>query len=97
MYSLFTAYGKEIEISVLLWLIASALLYPYSRFIYEMSVEYIFGNNVFIVSIFLLLILKIITMYICWSMAIFVAPIGLIFLFFYHSKEEKEAEKNNKE
>lgn len=34
------------------------------------------------------LIVKLMTMAACWSMAILIAPLGLIYLYFYHSRSE---------
>ena len=70
------------------------LLYPYSRFVYESIIEYILGNNVFFVNAPLMLVTKLITMAICFIFSIFIAPIGLIYLYFYHSKQEKLQDQN---
>lgn len=64
-------------------------LYPYSRFVYESIVEYIFGNNVFIVNGLILLVVKTITMLLCFMFSWAIAPIGLIYLYFYYSRQEK--------
>jgi hypothetical protein len=48
------------------------------------------GNNVFFVNIGLMFIVKFLTIIICWAMAIFIAPIGLIYLYVYHNKNTKE-------
>lgn len=42
-----------------------------------------------IVSTVALLVAKAITMILCFSFAIFVAPIGLMYLYFYHRKQAK--------
>ena len=76
------------------WAISS-LLYPYSRFVYESIVEYIMGNNVFFTSIPLMLFTKFFTMLLCWAFAILVAPIGLLYLYYYHSKEENIVESSD--
>ena len=70
------------------------LLYPYSRFVYESIIEYILGDNVFFVNVPLMLATKLITMAICFIFSIFIAPIGLIYLYFYHSKQEKLQDQN---
>ncbi|WP_118842059.1 hypothetical protein [Haemophilus haemolyticus] len=70
------------------------LLYPYSRFVYESIIEYILGDNVFFVNVPLMLVTKLITMAICFVFSIFIAPIGLIYLYFYHSKQEKLQNQN---
>ena len=64
-------------------------LYPYSRFVYESIIEYILGDNVFFGNAVLMLTTKFITMMLCFMFAIFIAPIGLTYLYFYHSKQEK--------
>lgn len=70
-----------------------ALLYPYSRFVYESVVNFIIGDNSFILPIFVVLITKLFTMVICYACSIFIAPIGLIFLYFYYSYQEKKEQK----
>lgn len=66
-------------------------LYPYSRFVYESIVNYIVGDNVFIVNTFLLLTIKVITIFLCFIFSWAIAPIGLIYLYFYYSRQEKLA------
>ena len=66
--------------------IINTFLYPYSRFIYEKTISYVVGENVFFVNAFFMLLVKFFTMAICWSWAIFIAPIGLLYLYFYHSQ-----------
>ncbi|MDT4290519.1 hypothetical protein RO575_13205 [Methylomonas sp. MO1] len=64
----------------------NTVLYPYSRFVYESVVDFIIGKNVFFVNALMLLFVKIFTMLICWACAIFIAPVGLIYLFVRNSK-----------
>lgn len=76
-------------IGVILTAILSQILYPYSRFVYHSITDFIFGNNMFIVNAFLMLILKFLMM-ICWFFAIFIAPIGLLYLYLSsHKRREK--------
>ncbi|MBF0803445.1 MULTISPECIES: hypothetical protein [unclassified Neisseria] len=56
---------------------------------YESIVGYIMGENMFFVNALLMLLVKIFTMLLCWMFAVFIAPIGLIYLYFYHSRQEK--------
>lgn len=67
----------------------STLLYPYSRFVYETLINYIIGDNRFWTNAILFLMTKFIMMALCWAFAIFIAPIGLIGLYFYHSYQER--------
>lgn len=78
------------NISVLTILIISQFLYPYARFVYESIIDYILGNNVFFANTILVLIVKLFTMLLCYGLAIFIAPVGLIYLYFYHTKQEKQ-------
>jgi hypothetical protein len=41
---------------------------------------------VFFLNGIIMLFLKLMTMVLCFSFAIFIAPIGLIYLYFYHSR-----------
>lgn len=75
-------------ITLVIFAVISTLLYPYSRFVYERIMGFIFGENVFFVNAILMLITKFITMYLCWAFAVIIAPIGLCYLYFYHSKNE---------
>jgi hypothetical protein len=79
---------QPIKISMLLFMAVSTILYPYSRFVYESIVGFIMGQNVFVLPAFILLVTKFITMIICWTFSLFVAPIGLAYLYFHHSKSE---------
>ena len=66
----------------------NTLLYPYSRFVYEKIVGFILGENTFFVNALLMLVVKVLTMEMCWGIAVFITPVGLIYLYlyFYHSK-----------
>lgn len=60
-------------------------LYPYSRYVYESVVGFILGDSIVVMNFFFMLITKIFTMMMCWLFAIFVAPIGLAYLYYHHS------------
>ena len=76
-----------LSFGVLFISIISAGLYPYSRFVYESIVGFVVGENVFFVNVFLMLFTKIMTIILCWGFAIFIAPLGLAYLYFHHSKK----------
>ena len=78
--------GGKMAYTMIPYAIVSTLLYPYSRFVYESIVGYIIGNNVFFVHAGVLLFAKYLTMAMCWAMAIFIAPVGLLYLYWRHSK-----------
>ncbi|MFX4231498.1 hypothetical protein ACOL3I_08420 [Aliarcobacter butzleri] len=73
---------------LLLFIIINTLLYPYARFAYESVIDFIMGNNVFFFNAILFLIWKIFTMILCWSFAIFIAPVGLLFIYLYQRKSD---------
>lgn len=78
--------NKPIQLDFILLLIINTLLYPYSRFVYESIIEFIVGNNVFFANAILVIMVKIFTIALCWSFAILIAPIGLAYLYYHHSK-----------
>ncbi|EPW6985794.1 hypothetical protein ACWOYS_004252 [Vibrio parahaemolyticus] len=90
MYMLFTQ-PKDPGESVALFAIflVNTLLYPYSRFVYEGIFDFIIGKNVFILPVIPMFIAKVATMFLCWGLSIFIAPIGLVFLHFYSSNNVK--------
>ncbi|MEA9994307.1 hypothetical protein QN382_19135 [Pseudomonas sp. 10B1] len=78
-----------VKVSFLVFSVLSTILYPYSRFVYERIVGFVMGENVFFVNAILMLMVKSITMLLCWFLAVFIAPIGLAYLYFAHSKADR--------
>lgn len=79
--------GKQgIPFVMLFIVVVNTFLYPYSRFVYESVVGFIIGNNVFFVNAIFMLITKCFTMIMCWSFALFIAPVGLAYLYFHNNK-----------
>jgi len=78
--------GKPIPYHLILFSLVSTVLYPYARFVYEGVMNFILGNNVFFVNAIVMMFAKFSTMLICWAFAIFIAPIGLVYLYFRHSR-----------
>ena len=74
-------------IQPLIFFVVNLILYPYSRFVYESLVGFVMGRNIFIIPIFLMLFVKMITMMICFMFAVFIAPFGLAYLYFRHSRQ----------
>ena len=73
-------------IGMAILLFANTLLYPYARFAYEGVVNFLVGQNRFYVNAILMLFFKALTMLMCWAFAIFIAPVGLIYLYVHHSR-----------
>jgi len=76
-----------LEFGELLMMVVSTLLYPYSRFVYESIVRFILGENRIFANALLWMIVKVMTMCICWFMAIFIAPVGLAFLYWRNTRQ----------
>lgn len=74
---------------VIVMLIVNTLLYPYSRFVYESIIGFFVGGHRFYASgVFFIfaLFIKIFTMVMCWGYAVFIAPFGLAYLYYRHSR-----------
>ncbi len=80
------------SVGLILFTVVSTILYPYSRFVYESIVGFIMGQNVFFVNAIFMLTVKFMTMTICWAFSIFIAPAGLAYLYFHHSKANQSIE-----
>lgn len=80
------AASSAANIAMYLYIAISALLYPYARFVYESIVNFIIGDNVFFINASILLAWKFMVMMMLFLFAIFIAPIGLLYLWYYHSK-----------
>lgn len=95
LVSLFVFYvstqgGKNIRFGVLAFIVLNTFLYPYARFVYESVVGFVMGENVFFINAIFMLITKFLTMAMCWVLAIFIAPVGLAYLYFHHGKVEPQ-------
>ena len=86
IYLMLSQSNRPLQMPMLLMALVNTLLYPYSRFVYESVMNFIMGKNVFFVNALLMLAVKLLSMLLCWAFAIFVAPIGLAYLYFHHSK-----------
>ena len=82
--------NQSIQPGMMFYIIVSTFFYPYSRFVYESIVRYIMGENIFFINAILMLIVKFITMILCWAFSIFIAPVGLAYLYYQHSKAEAQ-------
>jgi hypothetical protein len=82
--------SKGVNILSILLAVVSTILYPYSRFVYESIVNFIFGNNIIVftgILMLVMLLVKLMTIMLCWFFSIIIAPVGLLFLYFYHSRQ----------
>lgn len=79
-----------VKLENIIFFVINALLYPYARFVYEQIIGFIMGENIFFINAIVMLTVKVITMCLCWIFSVFIAPVGLIYLYYYHSKAEKQ-------
>ncbi|MQA21669.1 hypothetical protein [Rugamonas rivuli] len=86
LYLFVAVHGQSISFAGGFLAFLNTFLYPYARFAYEGVVGYIVGKNVFILPAGLMLLTKVITMTMCWFLAVFIAPVGLAYLYVYHSR-----------
>ncbi len=86
---LFIFLVEEYSIELFAFSFFNTFLYPYSRFAYRSSINHLSGNQGLIINPFLILVIKFFTMLLCWSLALFIAPMGLLFLFLYHTQQAK--------
>lgn len=71
-------------------ILVNTMLYPYARFVWESIVGFIVGQNMFFFPAIILLGAKLVTMFVCWQMAILIAPLGLGWLYWHHSRTPRE-------
>jgi len=88
-FSLHDNPGPPAPLFVYLLVMTNALLYPYARFAYEGVVAFILGENFFFINMWVMLFAKFLTMFACWLFAMFIAPLGLIYLYVHHSREHQ--------
>lgn len=74
----------------IIFIIINTIFYPYARFVYEQIIGFVMGENVFFVNAIMKLATKLFTMMMCWGLSIFIAPIGLAYLYYHHTKIEKK-------
>jgi hypothetical protein len=79
---------RSLPIFVTIFIVINTLLYPYARFVYESTIDYIMGDNIFILNAVFMLFVKFMTMALCWSAAVLIAPFGLLYLYFKSGKSQ---------
>lgn len=67
---------------ILVFFGAGALLFPFSKLVWDEIKRVMMGGNVFFLNAFVLLFAKLIINYLLWSFSLFIAPIGLAYLWF---------------
>ena len=76
---------SKLELRDIFLIVINTFLYPYSRFIYESIMDFFLGNNAFWTSgivLYFVFAFKIFMMLMCWAAAVFIAPVGLLYLYY---------------
>lgn len=81
--------SAHIDLVTAIFLVICTVLYPFSRFIYETVIGFLYGENLLIFNLILFIPAKIFTMLLCWFLAIFLAPI-YFFFFVFKLKNKKD-------
>lgn len=81
---------KIVNGPMIAFVVVNVILYPYARYVFDSIVSFVLGDNFFILPIPVMLMIKFFNIAMCFCFAIFMAPLGLLYLYFYHSKQEKE-------
>ena len=77
---------SPLPVGMIIFMMVNSILYPYSRYVYESIINFIMGENIFFGNALVVLFCKMITMMLCWVFAIVIAPFGLAYLYYYHSR-----------
>lgn len=81
--------GKIVKTPLIIFTVINVILYPYARYVFDSAVGFIMGDNVFLLPLPMMFAIKFANIVLCFAFAIFMAPAGLLYLYFYHSKQEK--------
>lgn len=77
----------SIPVAAMFYFAVNTLLYPYSRFVWDRCAGFIMGNNTIVFALPLFFFIKVVSVAICWSAAIFIAPAGLVWLWWLNSRQ----------
>ncbi|BCH67931.1 MULTISPECIES: hypothetical protein [Rhizobium/Agrobacterium group] len=61
---------------------SSAVLFPFAKLVWDELRDLAFGNNIIFMNAVFLLILKLFVNVLLWGGAVFIAPIGILYLWF---------------
>ena len=91
-FMIFVVFSGKADIGRYAFILISLGLYPYSRFVYESICNFILGDNILIFNAAIMMFFKLFVIIICFIMAMFIAPVGMLYLYFHHSKHDKIAQ-----
>lgn len=84
-------YGRGLGLYTLLTFTINTLLYPYSRYLFESLIKLFFGDTRFDKNSGALKILTLLSIIFCWSTALLLAPLSLLYIHFTgHKVDDKK-------
>lgn len=89
-------YSNRLHPALLIIYLINTLLYPYSSFVIESTNKFIKGNTVIYHNLLTFLFIKYFKIAFCWSFAIIIGPVGLVYLYNYHTKMIRDANIDDK-
>lgn len=81
--------GRPATSSLLIVLTVNALLYPYARFVWISICDFILGETVLYLPAAIVLFAKLVTMFFCFTLAVLIAPLGLLYLYLSHDRRAR--------
>jgi len=93
MLALGSKFGEDwgaIPPSTLTFFVVCTVLYPYARFVYDSVVDFVMGNNIIIMPLPVMLMGKLFGILLCFMFALFIAPVGLAWLYWHHSRAPRQ-------
>lgn len=78
-------------IVVVVLVVLMLLVYPYSRFVYDSLAGFLMGDSVYLINPVLLLFWRLFVFFICMQFSFVLAPAGMIYLYYYHTKQERQS------
>ncbi len=70
------------DMLMLVLMAADTLLFPFSKFAWDQTRDFLMGNNIVFANAIVIFVMKLFVNILLWGFAIFVAPIGIGYLWF---------------
>jgi len=80
------AHGNTDKVMLLIYLFVCTLLFPFAKLIWDELRNVALGSNFFVMNAVILVFLKLLVNMMLWFFAVFVAPLGVLYLW-YRSRE----------
>jgi|GEM_PF-3985563 len=81
-------YGQGLGILTIITFGINTILYPYSQYLFGLVAGCVFGSTRFDLSSIVLLIAKLLSVILCWTGAVFIAPLGLAYIHYRKGRKK---------